>query len=175
MARHTARDIAVTVLLLQIYARLGRLVPAATRCHVAGCCPQRRSGMHEHRASCGSATVALNARVLCSAAVLCLGLVRGFFRPLQPNFTAHQIPKQHGSALSSFLSLPLQRFTYRGPNLSLLLGAGRPPRLAVISVPGLPENRPGLVTGARLCVATMLRAAVRCFACAAWLHRLKGW
>ncbi|WIA17691.1 hypothetical protein OEZ85_009208 [Tetradesmus obliquus] len=40
-----------------------------------------------------------------------------------------------------------QRFTYRGPNLSLLLGPGRAPRLAVISVPGLPENRPGLVTG----------------------------
>jgi hypothetical protein len=42
----------------------------------------------------------------------------------------------------------LQRFTYRGPNLAMLLGTARAPRLAVISVPGLPENRPGLVTGA---------------------------
>jgi hypothetical protein len=48
----------------------------------------------------------------------------------------------------SSLVCALQRFTYRGPNLSMLLGAARAPRLAVISVPGLPENRPGLVTGA---------------------------
>lgn len=45
-------------------------------------------------------------------------------------------------------------FTYRGPALSALLGPARAPLLAVISVPGLPENRPGLITGdnKRLCV-----------------------
>jgi hypothetical protein len=62
---------------------------------------------------------------------------------LVTNSLPHSLPIAH---LSNH-SLCLQRFTYRGPNLSVLLGATRSPRLAVISVPGLPENRPGLVTG----------------------------